>query len=501
MTIKHIIFRISLTILIVEAFIMQAFSFFAIKITVIQETFLDAFLLVTFSTPIIYFWIIKPFVTLNAKALNEITYLTYYDELTGLPNKTKLLDWLDYSIKTSSHKDGTVSLLLFDLDRFKKISDTFGDNTVNDIIMQISQKLRSSVGNEILLTRIGPSSFVFLVEHSESNDALYLIAKKVMSVLSVPIVSENRTFNLEASVGISSYPKDATNKEDLLKYAHTAMRQAKTNEEEKINFYTHSLTELVQKHFTIEEDMRHAIENDEFYLLYQPKIDAQTNKLMGVEALIRWKHPKKGMISPLDFIHLAEESGLITQIGELVLSKAIQQQEIWQTEGKEPIIMSINLSGRQLKEEQIKAIIDILSTTLIPKKYIEFEITETYIMKNPEQSQLLLEKLHKTGISLAMDDFGTGYSSLGYLKRFKVDILKIDKILVNDIEKDINDFAIVKAIIAMAHTLGIKVVAEGIETNRQVEMLKSIACDYFQGFYFSEPVNANSIYSNQNYIS
>ena len=501
MTIKHIIFRISLTILVVEAFIMQAFSLFSLQITVIEETFLDASLLVTFTTPIIYFWIIKPFVIQNEKTLKEISYLTFYDELTGLPNRTKLLDWLDYSIKTSSNNNETVSLILFDIDRFKKISDSFGHNTANNIIIQIAQALSKSVGDEILLTRIGPSSFVFLVVHTQSNDALYLLARKAMSALAVPIVSENRTYNIEASVGISSYPKDATNKEDLLKYAHTAMRQAKIHEDEKIHFYANHLTELIQKHFTLDEDMRRALQNDEFYLLYQPKIDATTNKLMGVEALIRWNHPEKGIISPLDFIPAAEESGLIVPIGEVVLRKAIAQQEMWKSEGKEPITMSINLSGRQLKEEPIKSIIDIIKTASIPAIILEFEMTETYIMKNPQQSQLLLHKLQQTGVSLAIDDFGTGYSSLGYLKRFEVDILKIDKILIDDIEKDSNDLAIVQAIIAMAHTLSIKVVAEGVETGGQVEMLKNIGCDYFQGYYFSKPVVANSVYSNPTYVS
>lgn len=499
MTIKQIIIRISLTILVVEACIMQAFNIFSIEITVLQETFLDAFLLVVFSTPVIYFWIIKPFVVQNEKDVQQISYLTYYDELTGLPNRTKLLDWLDYSIRTSSIKDDPISLILFDLDRFKKISDSFGHEVANDIILQISRKLAGNIGEEILLTRIGPSSFAFLVEHTLSDDALYLLAKKAMAILTEPIISDNRTFNIEASVGISSYPKDANNKEDLLKNAHNAMRQANADEDEKINFYTHTLTESVQKHFTIEEDMRRALEKDEFYLLYQPKIDAQTKKLMGVEALIRWKHPEKGIISPLDFIPIAEESGLIIQIGELVLKKAIRQQENWKAEDKEPIIMSINLSGRQLKDEAIQSIIDLLNTTSVPKIELEFEITETYIMKNPQQSQLLLDKLHKTGVSLAIDDFGTGYSSLGYLKRFKVDILKIDKMLIDDIATDANDFSIVKAIIMMAHALGIKVVAEGVETSAQVEMLTSIQCDYFQGYYFSKPVDAESIYSNQNY--
>lgn len=500
MTIKNIIFRISLTVLFVEALIMYLFYLFPLHFTPLQEIFLDSFFLVVFSTPIIYFWIIKSYIVQNENSKQTIAYLTYYDELTNLPNVTKLLDWLDYSIKSSSSSDQTVSLILFDLNRFKQINDSFGHTVGNDVILQISQKLAALAGAQIFLTRIGASSFVFLVEHPESNDALYQLALKSLNVLSAPIQSGIHTFNLEASIGISNYPKDAKNKEDLLKHAHTAMRQAESNEDERIHFYSSRLTELAQKHFTLEEDMRYALQNNEFYLLYQPKIDALTNKLIGVEALIRWKHPQKGIISPLEFIPIAEDSGLIVAIGEWVLQQALQQQMRWKEKGKKAIIMSINLSGRQLKEQTIQSIIDLIDRSSVPNIELEFEITETYIMKNPEQSQLLLEKLHTTGISLAMDDFGTGYSSLGYLKRFKVDVLKIDKILIDDIETNNNDYSIVKAIIAMAHALGIKVVAEGVETLNQVEMLKNIACDYFQGYYFSKPVDPDSVYTNPNYL-
>jgi len=479
---------------------MQAFGHLSLEINVWQETLLDAFLLVLFSTPIIYLWIIKPFVTQNQKSLQKISYLTYHDELTGLPNVTKLLDWLDYSIKSSSNTNESVSLILFDLLRFKKIHDSFGHNISNDIILQISKKLSHITDNRIFLTRIGPSTFVFIVENPKSNDYLFQLAKTILDTLAPPIISGMNTFNLEARIGISSYPKDATTKEDLLKHAHTAMRQSKLNEDEKIHFYTDDITDLIQKHFTLEEDIRRALQNDEFYLLYQPKIDSKTNKLMGVEALIRWKHPTKGIINPADFLAVAEESGLIIPIGELVLHKALQQQDQWKDEGRKTIVMSINLSGRQLKEETIESIINILNTASTSKIELEFEITETYIMKKPEQSKLLLQKLHQTGISLAIDDFGTGYSSLGYLKRFQVDVLKIDKILIDDIESKESDFAIVQAIVAMAHALEIKVVAEGVETNEQVEMLRSIGCDYFQGYYFSKPVDADSIYLNSNYV-
>lgn len=498
MSIKNIILRIALIILLVEATIMVMLNLFAAELGSVFETIIDSFFLVVFSTPIIYLWVIKPFIMMRNRAMDQAAYLAYNDALTGLANRTQFLDWLGHSLLTrSNNKDS--ALILLDINRFKVINDTYGHTAADYVLVQIADKLKRTIKDADILARIGPDQFALLVENIKSDDEIYLLAKKILAAVKTPINYENNNFTIDGSIGISICPKDALDKESLLKYANTAIRQAKILEDEKISFYTSALTEMVQQRLTLEEDMRSALENREFFLLYQPKIDANTDRLIGVEALIRWKHPKKGLISPVDFIPLAEDTGLIVPIGMWVLQEAIKQLQIWIDEGKKPIVMSINLSGRQLNLEQVEYIISALRVTQIPMEYIEFEITETYLMKDVLQSQLLLEKLHNSGISLSMDDFGTGYSSLGYLKRFKVDTLKIDKILIRDIENDKNDFAIAKAIVAMGHTLEMKVIAEGVETQAQVNMLREIGCDYFQGYYFSKPKEAEEIYLGNSY--
>lgn len=499
MSIQQIIFRISLIILLVEILIMLLINLFNIQTSPLAEALIDASFLVFLSTPLIYIWVVKPFVIMRDKAMEKAAYLAYYDALTGLPNREKFLQWLEHAINRASENKKLIGLILLDLDRFKVINDTFGHLLSDHIILEITQKLKYGLSNSDTLARIGPDQFVLLQEDADTNDDIYLFAKELLASIQTPIHYEGHELSINGSIGISTYPKDSIKKNELLKYAHTAMRQAKLLEDTKISFYTLSLTEAVQKHFTLEEDLRHALENREFFLVYQPKIDATTQQLIGVEALIRWQHPSKGLISPLDFIPLAEQIGLIVPIGEWVLHEALSQLKLWLDEGKRPLSMSINLSGRQLHETQVERIIQTLKASDIPLQYIEFEITETYLMKNAEQSQQLLERLHSIGISLSMDDFGTGYSSLGYLKRFKVDILKIDQMLIRDIEIDKNDFAITKAIVAMAHTLDLKVIAEGVETQTQAKMLQEIGCDYLQGYYYCKPVPGKEIHTGDRY--
>lgn len=500
MSTKQIIFRISMIILIVEALIMESLNILDLNLTSMEKSFIDGLFLVGLSTPFIYMLVIKPFIMMKDKALSEVSYLAYHDKTTNLPNRTKLLELLDYSINTSQ-KDDNISVMILELGRLKAINDTFGHITVDDVIIKISDRLKSITSNIPLLAKVNPNSFAFLIEHTDSNDEVYTLARDVINSVIKPINYNGHSFILDAFIGISNYPKDAKDSENLLKFAHIAARQAKTNENDKISFYTQSLTDLVHNHFTLEVDLRNAIENREFHLLYQPKIDAKTNILVGVEALLRWEHPEKGLINPLDFIPLAEDTGLIIPLGEWIIHEALQQQKAWIDEGRKPITMSINLSGKQLRPDYIIDIIQELNNNRISMEYIELEITETSIINNPTQAQLLLEVLHNKGISIAMDDFGTGYSSFAYLKRFKIDTLKIDRELIKDIEKNKNDFTIAKAIVVMAHTLEMKVVAEGVETKEQADMLKEMGCDYLQGYYFSKPVDANSVYLGKNYMT
>lgn len=499
MTKRQIILRIAIIILIIEAIVMVSLNALALEISWIQEAIIDALSLTFFAAPVIHLWVIKPFVDMKEDAQSRIAYLAYHDKLTTLPNKLKLLDWLDHNIKIANKKSN-FSVILLELDRLKSINDTFGHATVDSLILNMSAKLKNNVDKVELFARVDTYMFAFVVQDNISEDDLYLLSKKIVEIVEEPLYCANaHSFNIDGFIGISRFPEDAKNKDDMLKYAYTAIRHAKSNKEDRISFYTKSLTEITQRHFTLEEDLRNAVEKGEFYLLYQPKIDVKTTRIIGVEALIRWQHPKKGLISPDDFIPLAEETGLIIPISEWVLQEAIKQQERWENEGKSLITMSINLSAKQLQLDHIEHIIKILNLTNIPKQYIDFEITETYLMKDAIQSKMLLEKLHSIGVTLSIDDFGTGYSSLAYLKRFKVNTLKIDKALIQEIENNKNDFTIAKAIVAMAQALDMKVVAEGVETLIQSKMLKSINCDYIQGFYYSRPVNPNNVHFGDNY--
>ena len=492
MSIKNIILRISLIILVVEILIMLLLNFIPYKMSNMEEAFVDAFLLVIFASPIIYLYVIEPFIIMKNEAMKKVTYLAYHDKLTSLPNLDKFMEWIEHSIESSNNN---TAIFVLDIGSLKVLHESLGLDAINEIILQLVSRLKKLVSNKNVLARIGPNKFSFILEGIESNDELYAFAKSILESLKEPIIYGEHKILLDGSIGISRYLKDAKNHTDMLKYAHTAMRKAQSFEDDKISFYAQALTEVIHATFSLEEDMRVALEENQFFLLYQPKIDAKTNTMVGVEALIRWKHPKKGLLSPVDFIPIAEESGLIIPIGEWVLCTALKTLESLMDTGKELIVMSINLSGRQITSKEIENIIGLLKKSRVPMKYIDFEITETYLMKDVSQSQILLEKLHDLGVSLSMDDFGTGYSSLAYLKKFQVDILKIDRMLIKDIQDNPNDFVIAKAIVVMGHALGLKIVAEGVETQGQIQMLQEIDCDYFQGFYFSKPVKSEVLFS------
>ncbi len=499
MTIKQVIIRIAIIIYLIELLIMIGLNALASNLPAEGEVFLDAFLLLIFSTPLIYAWVVKPFVVMRDKALNEVSYIASTDTLTGLPNREKFLDWLRYTTTVSSSKLHKVAVLVLDLNRFKVINDTFGHTAANEVVKKVAERLNEFLGSEHFLAKVAPDQFAILIEGTESDDELYLFAKKILQAVETPVKYDTHTFAIEGCIGISEYPKDASNNEELLRYANNAMRQAKNSVGENVSFYTLKLTEAVQRHFSMEEDLRNALMHNEFFLLYQPKINAKTQELVGVEALIRWNHPEKGLISPNEFIPLAEETGLIIPIGQWVLQEALSQQKIWENEGKRPIVMSINLSGRQLNTEQIGHILRVLGSSGLDMRYLEFEITETYLMKDIKFSQQLLEQLHNVGVSISLDDFGSGYSSLGYLKRFKIDTLKIDQLLIRDIENDANDFAIAEAIVGIGHVLNMKVIAEGVETETQMKMLQEVGCDYFQGYYFSKPVEPEEVFCGEKY--
>ncbi len=421
----------------------------------------------------------------------ELERLAYFDQLTGLSNRQRLFDRVGHAIGLARRSDGKLALLFLDIDRFKNLNDTFGHLVGDEVLVLLAKRLQAVLREQDTLARLGGDEFVALIEDVESENRVYRIAEKLLSALKLPINYRGQDFLLNGSIGIALFPKNGVTAENLLKHADTAMYMAKRSGGSQICFYEPELTERTAKAFSIESDLRLALQREEFELYFQPKVSARSGEITGFEALIRWNHPQKGTISPLDFIPVAEETGLIISIGEWVLNKVISLQQRWRANNKKLQPISVNISGRQLNSHDIDRLVSSLSDEDVATDSIELELTETFLMSDPELSALQLKKLNNTGVKLAIDDFGSGYSSLGYLKRFKVDSLKIDRLLIRDIDSDPDDLAIVKAVIALAHSLDMNVVAEGVETKHQVDMLTEAGCDELQGFFFYKPMPAS----------
>ncbi|MGZ5208815.1 MAG: putative bifunctional diguanylate cyclase/phosphodiesterase, partial [Sulfuricurvum sp.] len=345
-----------------------------------------------------------------------------------------------------------------------------------------------------LIARVGGDEFVLWLEEMQSVGEAEVVAKKVLSALNDPFEINGQEHILEGSIGISLYPQDAGKRDSLFKNAEVAMYRAKEDTKRKIAFYRFQMIQQAKRSSGLETELYQALKNREFKLYYQPKIDALSGEIRGAEALIRWNHPTRGLVMPDDFIPFAEQTSLISKLGEYVLEKAFEQLRIWRRLSGLNLLLSVNISGRQLNDDDIKTLMHIIGVNIDLAPQIVIELTETFLMHHAHNAVLMLEKLKSSGVKLSIDDFGTGYSSLGYLKRFKVDELKIDRLLINDIEFDQDDRTITSAVIAMAHTLGLTVVAEGVDTLGQVEILRQSGCDLFQGFYYDRPLSEEAFF-------
>jgi diguanylate cyclase (GGDEF)-like protein len=422
----------------------------------------------------------------------KLEFMAFNDPLTGLANRTSLFSQIEAAIHTSRANMSSFSLLFLDLDRFKNLNDTFGHTVGDEVLTIISNRLKETLGQRAVLSRVGGDEFVVLIQ--DDSEAAH-IASLITTSLKQPIIYRSHSFKIDCSMGVASYPADGDTAEELLKNADTAMYHAKKRGGNKASFYEPALSKKAEQAFNIEHDLHNALLNNEFQLVYQTQIDCQTNKPIGVEALIRWHSPDSGLVSPADFIPIAEETGLIVPIGEWVVQEALQQMEpIFHSIDTDSLLnLSINVSGAQLNGEHVDSILALINQSAIPNHCIELEITETFLVQEAESSAVQLNKIREAGVKLAIDDFGIGYSSLAYLKRFKVNTLKIDRMLINDINTDADDRAISQAVIALGHSLGLQVVAEGVETAEQAESLKQMGCDIWQGFYFSKPVPLDSL--------
>jgi diguanylate cyclase (GGDEF)-like protein len=384
--------------------------------------------------------------------------------------------------------------MFIDLDRFKIINDTLGHNVGDMLLQLVSSRLKETVRHNDTVSRLGGDEFVILLSELEKAQDAALVAQKILQLLSKPFYVLDHELNITASIGISIHPDDGNNVQVLMKNADTAMYHAKEQGKNAYQFFKENMNTVLFEHMLVENNLRRALERNEFLLYYQPKIDTINWKICGIEVLLRWQHSEMGMVSPSQFIPIAEETGLIISIGEWVLRTACMQSSLWHKAGLPMLSVAINLSGKQLKHHGLLEMIEtILEETDFDPAFLELELTESVVMQQAEKTIETLHKLKAMGVKISIDDFGTGYSSLNYLKRFPIDKLKIDQSFVLDVTTNEDDAAIVTAIIAIAQSLKLKIVAEGVETVEQLAFLKNMKCNEVQGFYFSRPLSTNDI--------
>lgn len=420
-----------------------------------------------------------------------LSYLANYDSLTGLANRLLFRERLDRALIRADRNKTLVALLVIDLDRFKNINDTLGHDAGDKLLIEVAGRLEQCTREGDTIARLGGDEFTIIMEDVKAFEDAVKIVDKISNMMKNSFDLFSREIYISPSVGISMYPLDDTDAGSLLKNADSAMYSAKESGRNCYRFYTTDMNKKLLLNLNMEAKLRRAIERHEFVLNYQPKFDIHTQELLGAEALIRWHCPDDGMVSPAEFIPLAEESGLIGVITDWVINEACRQNSEWQKEGYAPIRMAINISPRQFGQENIARRIfnQIICSDLAPK-YVELEITEGALMDDVEKSNEILKELKGRGIHISIDDFGTGYSSLSYLKKFHINTLKIDQSFVRDIMEDADDAAIVSAVIAMAKSLRLNVIAEGVETPEQLNYLAAKGCNQAQGYLLGKPVTA-----------
>lgn len=431
-------------------------------------------------------------ITERKAAAARLQHLACHDPLTDLPNREGLHERMMQVLGTAKRNRKILCLMLIDLDNFKAINDMPGHLIGDQVLVQVARRLVKATRQSDIVARTGGDEFVILLPDVESSGDAAHVAKMILKSLSEPLLINGEELHTSASIGICLYPDDAINGDDLLKKADVAMYHAKAEGRGNYQFFTEALQQAALRRNSIEKDLRIALERQQFMLYYQPQLDLRTGQLMGVEALVRWQHPGRGMVSPVEFIPVAEETGLIIPIGDWVLQEACRQLADWRARGIQHIRMSVNLAARQFSDPKLPARVrEIMDKHALPSASLDLEVTESMTMGSPADATEMMKILTGHGYSLSLDDFGTGYSSLTYLKLFPISTLKIDRSFVKDIETDPDDASICDITVLLAHKLGMKVIAEGVETEAQLKYLLSIGCEKIQGYLISKPLPAD----------
>jgi diguanylate cyclase (GGDEF)-like protein/PAS domain S-box-containing protein len=430
-------------------------------------------------------------VTEHKQAEEKLRYQAYHDPLTDLPNRLMYTEHLDMALPQAQRREQLCGIMMLDLDYFKNINDTFGHEVGDKLLILVAQRLRECIRKEDLLARMGGDEFTFLISLANDIKDVARVAEKILASFANSFSIEGNNLFITPSIGISLFPSDGNDSETLLKNADAAMYRAKANGRNAYQFYTADMNAQAQERMSLENDLRRAQENGELEMYYQPKVAASDGRIIAAESLIRWHHPTRGFVPPSEFIPLAEENGLILPIGEWLMNEVCRQIRSWRDDGLTVPCIAVNLSGRQFQRQKLPDMLaQAIANAGINPSDLELELTEGTIMSNAESNIEMLVLLKRMGMSLAIDDFGTGYSSLSYLKRFPIDVLKIDYSFVHDIATDHNSAQLVKSVIDMAHGLKLKVVAEGVETPEQLAFLRLHQCDLIQGFIFSKAIPA-----------